>query len=212
MKCWQLRTDSRLARARESLPECQLTTASRRRPQLRTPLALSASICAHASVSDFDFFHAPRSLLHDSVCDRITAHHRPNKTYHPTSSASLGSSGYQALASVTVFFVLPAIASTSSRCTPSFCACCFCTRTGRRHASSSLWTTSKRQTLQFKLITPLRIRCNAAGQADVHAGASHIYVALRWTRISKIYRARERSEWHVAARRCTGTDAFGLDD
>ena len=47
MKCWQLRADSRLARACEILPECLLTTASRRRPQPWTPLTLSASICAH---------------------------------------------------------------------------------------------------------------------------------------------------------------------
>ena len=71
-------------------PESQLTTASRRRLQPRTPLTLSASICAHASVSDFDFAE---------IAFPPTTHRHTDKTYHPTSSAFLGSSGTQALAS-----------------------------------------------------------------------------------------------------------------
>ena len=35
----------------------------------------------------------------------------------------------------------------------SFCACCFCTRTGRRHASSRFWTTSKRNQTPLGLLT-----------------------------------------------------------
>ena len=102
MKCWQLRADSRLARACEILPECLLTTASRRRPQPWTPLTLSASTCAHASVSDFDFdFSLPPahlSMIPSAIALLPTTHRHTDKTYHPTSSASLGSSGSQALA------------------------------------------------------------------------------------------------------------------